>query len=201
MKFVLVSYNNDPTWVKEYTDDWLIFDRSDVPFDFPNTTKTDNVGNVDYDKLRYLVDYYDDLPEAFVWGKTNLFKYITKEEFDKVKDNKYFTPLLTQNHQTYQDRNGWVCYYGGGTYHERNNSWYLDQFPSKFASYGEFAHEFQLPSPPYLQFAPGGNYILTREVVHKYSRDFYDKMASTLPYCQLPGEAQMCERSYFNMWK
>ena len=159
------------------------------------------MGQVDYDKLNYLIGNYDNLPDVFLWGKTNLFKSITPKEFDKVKNNTIFTPLLTQNHQTYADNNGQVCYYSAGMYYERNNSWYLNQLASKyFMDYAEFAQEFQLPSPSYLPFAPGGNYILTKERVHKYGVDYYKKMASILPYAREPGEAQMCERSYFNMW-
>jgi len=125
MKKILVNYNftPDPTWIG---DDYIIYDRSDdgidhlKDFDPAKVIKTENTGNVDYDKLTYLAENYDDLPEVFLWGKTNLFKYITSEEYEKVKDNKTFTPLLTQNHKTYEDRNGVVCFYSGGVYYERN---------------------------------------------------------------------------------
>lgn len=207
MKKVLVNYNFTPD--KEWIgDDYLIYDRSDdgidhlAEFDKSKVIYTDNVGQVDYDKLNYIIDNYDNLPDVFLWGKTNLFKYITPEEYEEVKDNNKFTPLLTMGHKTYQDNNGWVCYYSEGIYWERNNSWYLSQFPTKyFMSYKEFANEFQLPNPVYLPFAPGGNYILTRETVHKYGLDYYKKLAQILPYCREPGEAQMCERSYFTLWR
>lgn len=207
MKYVLVNYHFDPSWVKEYADDYLILDDSeseewvkDIPQD--KVLKGGPEGNADYSKLMYLVDNYDNLPDVFVWGKSNLFKYISKEEFDLVKDNKIFTPLLTMNHKVYSDNNGPVCYYAGGMYWERNNSWYLTQQDSKyFRSYGEFAQAFQLPNPPYLPFPPGGNFILTKDTVHKYSQDFYKKMASVLPYANAPGEAQMLERSYYTLWK
>lgn len=207
MKAVLINYNFTPTWLLKSDLDYLIYDRSDSKEylkDFPQDRiiYTENVGQVDYDKLNYLVDYYDELPDVFLWGKTNLFKYITEEEYKKVANNKAFTPLLTKNHHTYSDRNGVMCYYQGDMYFERNSSWYLDVLTSKyFMKFEEFAKEFQLPSPLYLPFAPGGNYILTRQAVHKYSRDFYAKLASILPYSREPAEAQMCERSYYLMWK
>ena len=203
---VLVNYNFTPN--KEWLgDDYLIFDRSDLGEDwlkdFPQEkiVKTANIGNVDYDKLTFLVDYYDDLPEVFLWGKTNLFKYITPEEYEKVKDNKTFTPLLTLNHHIYSDAQGQVNYYQDGMYWERNNSWYTNVMETRIPDYPTFAEYLQLPNPLYLPFPPGGNFILTKEVVHKYSRDFYDKMRELLPYCQLPAEAHMCERSYYNVWK
>jgi hypothetical protein len=207
MKAILVNYNFTPTWLLESDHDWHIFDRSDSKEwlkDFPQEriTYTENLGQVDYDKLTYLVNNYDTLPNVFLWGKTNLFKYITPEEYAKIKDNQMFTPLLTKNHTTYSDILGAVCYYSQDIYWERNNSWYANQFASRtFETFPEFATHFGLPNPPFLPFAPGGNYILTKEVVHRYSRDMYEEMANMLPYCREPVEAQMCERSYYLLWK
>lgn len=203
----LVNYNFTPD--KEWIgDDYLIYDRSDdgidhlKEFDPSKIKKTENLGQVDYDKLCYLIDNYDNLPDVFLWGKTNLFKYITKEEYELVKDNKVFTPLLTKSHSSYSDETGLVCFYSGEIYHERNDNWYLNQFGTKYVhTMQHWLSALMLPSPPYIPFAPGGNYILTRDTVHKYSRDFYRKIASSLPYCQEPGEAQMAERSYYLLWK
>ena len=203
---VLVNYNLTPDreWIGE---DYLIYDRSDdgidhlKDFDRTKIIETENVGQVDYDKLNYLIDNYDNLPEVFLWSKSNLFKFITFEEYEKVANNKVFTPLLTKNHKTYSDRNGVVCYYQGEWYKERNDNWFFSQFPSKYVnSFNEWAKMFQLPTPDYIPFVPGGSYILTREKVHKYSRDFYIKMASMFPYCREPVEAQCAERSYGLMW-
>lgn len=207
MKAVLVNYRFTPTWLLKSDLDYLIYDRSDSKEylkDFPQERiiYTKNVGNVDYDKLSYLVDNYDTLPDVFLWGKTNLFKYITKEEFAELKHNQMFTPVLTQGHSSYFDNLGQVCYYSGNVYYERNDSWFLNEVPAhSIQTWNEWAKLFQLPTLHYIPFAPGGNYILTRERVHRYSRDFYEKMRNMLPYAQLPGEAQCAERSYYLLWK
>lgn len=207
MKAILVNYNFTPTWLLETDLDYVIYDRSDSrdwlkDFDQSKIIYTENIGQVDRDKLSYLIDNYYDLPDVFLWGKTNLFKYISEEEYEKVKDNRVFTPLLTQNHKTYSDAQGVVCYYENGMYHERNNSWYVNIFGWRTCStYDKFAYMFGLPNPPYLPFAPGGNYILTKETVHKYSRDFYVSLKDVLDYGKEPAEAQMAERSYYNLWK
>lgn len=207
LKAFLVNYNYTPEWLLTSDLDYHIVDRSDSKEylkDFPQEriTYEENFGQVDYPKLCFLADNYEHLPDVFLWGKTNLHKYISVGEWEKVKGNKCFTPLLTQDHKTYSDQLGPVCYYDQGMYWERNNSWYLNSLPARyFDSFSQFANEFGLASPHYIPFAPGGNCLLTREVVHKYSPDFYDKMASVLPYCQEPGEAQMCERAYYLMWK
>lgn len=195
MKYVLTHYQGDWTWVKEYTEDFLIYNRSEE--EIPGSITRKNVGDADFDRLSYIIDNYYALPDVFLLAKSNLFKYISKEEFELVKDNQEFTPLLTQNHHTYEP----ICRYDNGMYEEINNSWYLASVPSLyFNSYGQFAHNFRLPSPDYLKFAPGGNYILTRERIHRYAVDYYKELANVLPYCQRPGEAQMLERSYLTIW-
>lgn len=203
MKVIATHFgNHDISWIPEYSKgDYFIYDRSDCGL--PNSVKRENRGDADYDRLSYLVDNYDDLPDVFLLTKSNLFKFITPEEWDKVKDNTDFTPLLTKNHETYSDSLGEVCFYDDNEiYNERNNSWYLNSVPAKFyQSYGEFAKAFRLPNPEYLAFAPGGNYILTRERVHRYGRDFYDEMREILPYCEHPGEAHFIERTYYTLWK
>ncbi len=202
MKAILVNYNFIPDWIKLFTDDYIIYDRSDNDKwlkDFPKNKiiKTRNIGNADYDRLSYLVDNYYKLPEIFLWTKSNLFKYITEKEFkDLPKDD--FTPLLTQYHKTYEP----ICRYKDGMYEEINNSWYLGMHPAMYyKNYNEFAKEFGFPTPEYLQFPPGGNFILTKERVHRYPIEFYDNLRNLLPYTKLPGEAQILERTYYTLWK
>ena len=125
-------------------------------------------GNVDYDKLGYLIENYDNLPDVFLWGKSNLFKYVYKEYFEEALKNPGFKPLLRLDHKTYSDRFGVVCDYFAGMYRERNDSWYTSIWSNKNCrTFGEFAQAFNLPTPALIPFAPGGNYILTRERVHK----------------------------------
>lgn len=202
MKYILVGYNQDFSWVHEYTDDYLLYDRSETDEfikDFPpeRVIKTENIGNADYDRLGYLVDNYDDLPEVFLWSKANLFQYMPKEQFDLVCGSEQFTPLLSNSHKTYLP----ICYYEDGMYHELNNSWYLQTFPAQYKTYNEFAEEFNLPTPEYLAFAPGGNYILTKERVHRHPKELYKALRDTLSYTKLPGEAQFIERTYYTLWK
>lgn len=202
MNIIATHYgDHDVSWIPELAgDDYFIYDRSDCGL--PNRVSRENRGDADYDRLSYLVENYDNLPEVFLLTKSNLFKYITREEFDEVKDNQVFTPLLTKGHRTYGDARGLVSFYDeNGMYCERNDSWFLNEVPAKYVnSWNEWADIFLLPKPAFIPFAPGGNYILTRETVHKYGRDYYDRMRDMLPYCQRPGEAQCVERSLYLIW-
>ena len=112
-------------------------------------------------------------------------------------NNKDFTPLLTKHHKVYEP----ICRYTNGIYEELNNSWYAPQFERKFNTYFEWADYMGLPKPEYLQFSPGGNYILTKEAVHKWPIEFYTKMRNTLKHAVLPAEAQYAERSYYTLWQ
>lgn len=206
MKAILVNFNHTPNWLLESGLDYYIYDRSDSKEylkDFPQERikYTENIGNVDYDKLSYLIDHYYNLPEVFIWGKTNLLRYVNKEMLDQAIAKKQFTPLLRQDHKTYSDRLGPVNYYQEGMYHERNDSWYLNEHPSKYFQHmNQWLSEFFITPQRYIPFPPGGNFILTREKVHMYGIDTYQKMRDLMDYTVLPGEAQMAERTYFMLW-
>lgn len=203
MKAVLVNYNFTPDWLLEYPElEVTIYDRSDDGIErnltqFGKVYKTANWGDVDFDKLSYLIENYDDLPEVFLWGKTNLFKYVDKEYFDKALKANTFKPLLKQDHKTYSDQYGVVCKYQGEMYMERADSWFFNATrPKYFFNWLDWCLHFHLPQEAFIPFAPGGNYFLTRDRVRNYSRDMYEEMRSFLPHSQRPAEGQACERSY-----
>ncbi len=202
---VIVNFDFDPLdWWKDYGMEAVVYDRSDDgverKFD-ANVIQTENRGNVDLDKLHYLIDHYDDMPEVFFWGKSNILKYVAEPDLRAAIEEGVFAPLLKFDHKTYADRFGTVCYYSGEMYHERNDSWYFHEMDHQFPSYDAWASSLNLPSPAYLPFPPGGSFILTRERVHRYGIDFYQKMADTLSYSRLPAEAHACERTYYSLWK
>lgn len=196
MKYILSRYEHDMSWTKDYPAEYTIYDRSEKPMEGSIPVK--NIGSDIYDKFTYIIENYDNLPEIAIYSKANLFKYITKEEFDKVKDNKTFTPLLTQNHETYLP----VCYYENGLYYERNDMWYLGSHPCENRM---IPHELQeilgLSQMEYLPFAPGSNYILPKENIMKHTKEFYIKLRSYLEWDRYPGEAQIMERGLYTLWK
>ena len=195
MKYIVSRYNQDVSWLKDYTKNVVLYDRSEEPL--PGATKVPNIGSDIYDKLTYIIDNYDNLPSVAVYTKANLWKYITKEEFDEVKDNKCFTPLLTQHHKTYLP----VCYYKNGLYYELNNYWYLESYPCK--SQENLIELLGLLNnvTTYHGFAPGSNYILPRENILQHTKVFYMKLRSFLEWSVYPGEAQIIERNLYNIFK
>lgn len=202
MKFIVSRYEHDAEWLKEYVksrDDVVIYDRSEMPL--PDSIHTKNIGTDIYDKFTYIIDNYDNLPDVAVYTKCNLFKYITKEEFDLVKDNKTFTPLLTKNHKVYNDDKGEpICFYDAqGMYNERNDYWYLYPHPAKFAPL--ILDFFKMRERMYNAFAPGSNYILPKENILKHSKETYIKLRSYLDWDVYPGDAQLLERNLYYLWQ
>lgn len=201
MKYIISRYNQDISWVKDYTTDAVIYDRSEETLDGIeyNTIKVQNRGSDIYDKLTYIIDHYHELPDVAVYTKANLFKYIKREEFDLVKDNTTFTPLLTKYHKTYLP----TCFYSeDGMYNEINNQWYLLPHPAENPIKAqELAHFIGLDRVgDYVKFAPGSNYILPRENILKHSLWYYTKLKSYLEWSIYPGEAQMIERALYTIW-
>lgn len=201
MKYILSRFNHDINWISDYTDDCILYDRSeDKVTGNPEmlVIPVKNVGSDISDKFKFIIENYDNLPDLAVYTKANLFKYISKEEFDKVKDNKTFTPLLTQNHRVYSDERGKVCYYRKGLYYERNDYWYLNSHPARFTK--EIIEFFGMDKRKYNAFAPGSNYILPKENIFKHPIETYIKLKSYLDWDTYPGDCQLMERNLYYLW-
>ncbi len=199
MKYIISRYNHDLGWLKHYTKDFVLYDRSEKPLE--GAIVVPNIGSDIYDKFTYIIDNYDNLPDVAVYTKANLFKYITETEFDALKDNKTFTPLLTQNHRTYSDNESPVCWYENGIYCERNDYFYLIPHPCKTVNgANELKKLFKMDGRKFNAFVPGSNYILTKEDIRRHPKELYIKLRSYLDWSIYPGEAQIIERNLYYLW-
>ena len=207
--FMVSRYNQDVNWVQEYASSLILYDRSDFPI--PGSNIVPNLGTDIADKLHFIISNYNNLPPVMVYTKANLFKYISKEEFDQVKDNSFFTPLLTKNHkeiksdgtEEYVKRHGTdkdISYYQNGIYWEINNLWYLNEHPCKHDP-KEVMALIGIDKLEYVPFAPGSNYILTASDIRKHLIEFYIKLYNYLTWSVYPGEAQIIERSLYTIWR
>lgn len=208
--FVISRYGDrDMSWVAEYAPSVILYDRSDSPL--PGSIIVPNLGTDLADKFSFIIQNYNNLPPVAVYTKDNLFKYVTKEEFEKVRHNSFFTPLLTANHketkydgtEEYVKRHGTdkdVCYYKDGIYWEINNMWYLNEHPHKHDP-REIQKLLGIDNLEYVPFAPGSNYILTAHDIRKHPVDLYIKLLNYLTYSVYPGEAQVIERGLYTLWR
>ncbi len=207
VNFIVSRYNQDVSWVGQYSPSMILYDRSDDPISGSNIVP--NLGTDIADKLHFIITNYGNLPPVAVYTKANLLeKYITKEEFDEVKNNSFFTPLLTKNHKVYKDEDGSkglkpgqdVCYYQNGIYWEINNMWYLNEHPCKHDP-KEIQAVLGIDKLEYVPFAPGANYILTASDIRKHPVEFYIKLYNYLTYAVYPAEAQIIERGMYTIFR
>jgi len=194
-QYIVHRYNHQASWLKDYTSSPIIFDSSASPL--KGSIKVDNIGSDINWKLKFIIDNYSNLPDVAILIKCNLFDYIKPREFEKIKDNKTFTPILSQEHHTYMP----VCYYKDGMYYEINNFWYLTAHPPKNEqAVEELSDLLGLRSLKYVPFAPGSNYLLPKANILKHPKSLYEKLRSYLDWTVYPGECQIIERGLYLLW-
>lgn len=210
--FVVSQWNNDVSWVEEYTDDYIIYDKSNTLLEGDKILKIQNVGYNIYDINHFIVNNYDNLPELIAFLEGNPFDHCKKETFDKLIYNEYFTPIEDYSHVSISHAHHKS---EDGGYMEINDSWYI---PAHIGTYGieinkylQFYNQFLykvFENPEYLKwirFSPGGQYIVPKENILFYSKKFYEKLMSYVDYHRIPSEAFIIERSLYyiftNKWK
>lgn len=213
MKYVISRYNHDLSWLSDYTTDYVLYDRS--PESLAGAIVVPNLGSDLLDKFTYIIDNYDNLPNVAVYTKANLFKYITKREFDFIKDNTTFTPILTDAHAEVVCDAGMpepgkpFSFYKDGMYYELNWPAYLKNNPAKdqptpvtmdwYLSH-PLVKLLKIDKLDYLPFAPGSNYILPKANILQHPKELYEQLRSYLDWDIYPGEAMIIERGLFTLF-
>ena len=207
--FLVVSnYNNDIDWIKLCGNEYVIYDRSDdgKKRDDENIIKSKNVGYNLADYFTYIVDNYDSLPEYITFCKGNIFpRHMMKSRFEQLMNNKCFTPLFEPSyaHKPEMPMCMFAC---DGAWSEINNGISLPEptkHPTKYiSSYNELLKFcFINPVlPNYITFAAGGNYVVPKNNILKYSKLFYQNLRFIISHHQLAGEAHLVERALYTIW-
>lgn len=199
------NHNNDISWVKDYPNPYVIYDRSDDQ-SFVNGLdhiKSPNVGYNIYDMFSFIIDNYDNLPDYTTFCKGNIFpRHIGREKFESLMNNKFFTPLFDFTlHKPYMP----VCMFSSdGNFSEINNSWYMsDGKPRKyFNNYNDFLKFIYVDPviPEYNTFAPGGNYVVPKNQIVKYSINFYKNLRTFVAHAKFSAESFIIERALCTIW-
>lgn len=213
MKWIISRYNHDISYLPKYTSDYILYDRSEKPL--PGSIVVPNIGSDIYDKFSFIIDNYDSLPPVALYTKANIFKFISEEEFDLVKDNTTFTPLLTKNHKEVFCDIGMpepgtpFAYYKDKMYYELNYPAYLKEHKTKDPSWSYLDAFYNFPlvkllgldTLKYIPFAPGSNYILPKENILQHPKSLYEELRSYVEWDRYPGEAMILERGLYHLWK
>ena len=215
--FLVVSdYNWLPedlneSWIHKYTDNYPIYDRYHR---FPESDKIKwqkNVGQNIYDIFDFIITHYDNLPDNTIFCRASFLNPMENkkplsagncrvETFEKLMNNTEFTPI--EDHYHIPEGNGHLKGDDGG-YTEINTSWYFDSHPGKYyKNLNTFLYYMYVDPiiPSYIRFAPGGNYIIPKANILRYSKKFYEYIREILSWDILVGEAHMIERCLYTIF-
>jgi hypothetical protein len=197
--FVLSRYEEDPSWIKEYTENYIIYNKGPALDDSFNTKSMPNIGGNQYDIAHFIYDNYDNLPEFMAFLQAFPWDHCNREKFDKIIYNEHFTSLesyehLENTHAHIKDRDG--------GYMEINNSWYIPAhnrtygLTCKYKSYHEFMQILfrNYDFPNYIRFAPGSQYLIAKNDALRHSKKFWKFIIDELPRNSMT-EAHIVERS------
>lgn len=221
--FLIHNYNTVPEELITYCKEYLVVDASDdgktpklLEQKGIRFIRTENTGHNITTYFSYFASHWDTLPPVLCICKGNMLgRHCSKEYFDRVYDNQYFTYL-------YEDRASRVRFAKPGSvageentplssisslvsesqYIEENTSWYTDSPNHPHRYFDNFddllCFIYRDPViPRYCLFSPGACYILRREQIQKHTAAFYRNLNKVMNYGlqpNFPSEAHMVER-------
>lgn len=204
--FIISNYKQNPLYLLEYCKDYLICDQSEDDeirklLKGKNYIETPHTGHNISDYFKFFIDNYESLPEIMVLLKGNIIgRYVSKEFFNRVYDNKYYTFLYNNIDLCEKINQGVYLLAVENQYLEINNSWYVPLHPHKyfdnFNSLLKFIYKNPL-LPEYCLFSPGACYIVSKYQVLNNSKTFYKNLNKIMSYTldpKLPSEAHQIER-------
>lgn len=196
--FMVVSqWNNDVSWVEDYTSNYVIYDKSNTLEPSEKVIKCENVGHNLFDIFHFIYNNYENLPELVAFVEGNPFDHCNKEKFDRIIHNKFFTCL--ESYENSPDYHAAMKCSDGG-WMEINDSWFIKDHPRRehsiFQTYNEaLDHVFKNAyHPQFVKFSPGGMYIVERERLLHYSRDFWKNLMNIVSKHANQPEAYIFER-------
>jgi hypothetical protein len=172
-KFIVQRYDEDISWVKDYTSNYLIINKG-KPLEGEKIIQTDNNGK---SMLRYLWQYYDELPELMAFLQGEPFEHCKKEVFNILIYNSWFTPLESIDWpESISYKKDAV-----GGFIEINNS--SVTYEGKYKNFDEFmGHYFKnYTHIDWVRFAPGEQYIIEKHRALFYPREFWKALDNEMP--------------------
>ena len=206
--FGVLPENLSQSWVEEYTDNYLIYDRVHRFEESDKIKHQVNVGANIYDIFDFISNNYDNLPETIIFCKGNVIpRHCGYEKFKNIINNTNFTTIENYIRETPPYSKGIYSFVDEtDAYHENPievNSTVAHIHKSKYIfSYQEMLNSiFENPIfGEYIRFAPGGNHIIPKKDILKYNKHFYETMRHYVSWHVQPGEAYILERAMFTLF-
>ena len=204
-KIVISRYNEDISWINNYSYDYIVYNKGEKIEEVHNVLNVENIGNNQRDIFQFIVENYDNLPNIIVFVQGNPYDHCKKEKFDKLILSEQFTSLesyediIQSNAQTLDK-------YGG--FMEINNSWYINHYNNTLGqtcAWTSFNHFMDSCFVNYVsnhwnRFAPGSQYIITKEIAHHYPKNFWKFLMNVLNKNHMT-EGHVIERSLWMIFQ
>ena len=168
----------------------------------------------------FIITNYDNLPECTLFcractmwpkdtGTPRLDKNgnrlsngnISWDGFHEVMNNNTFTELHDYGPEVHINRASKMAPDGG--FLELNNNWYFECVQSKYyTNTNTFLQDIYVNPPlsTYLRFSPGAAYIIPKNKILKYSKNFYEKIRDLVSWAPVVAEAHMIERCLYTFF-
>jgi hypothetical protein len=198
-KFIISRYKEDFSWVNEYTNDYIVYNKGDELPQDGYVWNVPNYGGNQIDIFRFIHDNYYNLPDLMAFLQANPWDHCKKETFDKIIYNEKFTSIEDYG---MTPANGFEGRTPEGGFLEINNSWYISAhngtwgLTCKYQSFDEFMDKYfsDYEHVELIRFAPGSQYIVEKQQVLKYPLVFWGSMIGELPENNMT-EAHIVERA------
>ena len=201
-KFIVSRYNEDFSWVKEYTNNYIVYNKGTEILE-ENIFNTENIGGNQRDIVHYIYTNYDNLPDTMVFLQGYPFDHCKKEVFDILIKNNTFTPLeyygMIPSHGENRDTNGGFL--------EINSSWYIQAVNThnnqtcRYSSFDEFMRKYFENYIPltWVRFPPGSQFIIPKENAVQYPKKFWKAIMEELG-SKSPTEGHIIERALWHIF-
>jgi len=200
---VISNFNTDPSALIRYTDSFTLYDQSTdlkirdaVLGAHPQAVLSTNCGHSLANFFNFVAENHEDLPEVVAFLKGNIIgRHVTENFFKTRIANSVYTPLFDDPNFT--PSTGVASLLTDGLILEINNSWYIDRSRDRYlSSYNDVLRFlYQDPVfPEFVAFAPGGCYIVPREMLKRVPSALWSALAWLTSYDFMPPEAYLVER-------
>tara|TARA_R110000824_G_scaffold363132_1_gene551155 strand:- start:4985 stop:5650 length:666 start_codon:yes stop_codon:yes gene_type:complete len=199
--FIVSRFKEDPSWIKEYTDNYIIYNKGDDLDDSFNIKVMPNTGGNQYDIAHFIYQNYENLPELMAFVQGEPWDHCNREKFDKIISNDSFTSLESYEHVDTSPGSA-MRLTSEGEYMEINNSWFIPAHNSthnqicSYPSFDIFMHSIfeNYGGNDYIRFSPGSQYLVEKKQALHYSKKFWEYLMGVLPKNNMT-EAHIVERS------
>ncbi len=212
MFFVITRYNEEVSWIREYSDDYIIYNKGKDDLVGYKAIKRPNYGGNQYDICHFIHENYDNLPDLICFLQGYPFDHCKKEKLDLLVKNTCFTPI--ESYEDIPETDSHVKDVDGG-YMEHNTGWYIaanneellsknHKITCKF-TYGELMRNLfvDYEDVSWIRFTPASQYIVEKKDCLQYPKEFWKYLMDLFPTTKVNGgtEAHIIERAFYYIFK